>query len=98
MYERKANDGHTVEWKPERQDLAEQAMEEHKGKGVPENVTLPGEANVPVDADTARSIIHTYRRLVLDRDIREAFDAEEEERAEELKEAYLNHTGEEWQE
>lgn len=96
MYERESC-GRSVVWGPEHHDLAEQAMEEHKGQGVPEHVTLPDDANVPVDADTAASIRHTYRRLVLDRDIRAALDEEDEELAEELKKEYQKHTGEEWE-
>lgn len=98
MYEKESNTGHKVVWKPEHTDLAEQAIEKHKGKGVPENVTLPDEANVPVDSDTARSIGYTYKRLVLDRYIRAALDEGDEEIAEELKEEYQEHTGEEWEE
>jgi len=98
MYERKSSSGHVVEWNPEHSGLAEQAIEEQKGQGVPESVTLPDDASVPVDADTASAIRHTYRRLVLDRNIRAALDGEDEELAEELKEEYHEHTGEEWQE
>jgi len=109
MYIKSSQSGQKVVWKPKNQKLAEQAMEEHKGQGVPEHVTLPDDASVPVGADTARAIRHTYRTLVLDRDIRAALDAaedaEDEEteeehlaEAEELQERYKDHTGEEWEE
>jgi len=98
MYERESRQGITVSWHPDDEKLAEQAIEEHKGQGVPEDVTLPDDASVPVDADTARSIRHTYKTLVLDRDIRAALDEGDDELAEELKEEYQGHTGEEWQE
>ena len=94
MYKRESKTGYTVMWSPEHEDLAKQAIEKHKGQGVPENVAFPDGANVPVDADTAASIRHTYRRLVLDRGIRAAHDKEDER----LKEEYQKHTGKEWQE
>lgn len=98
MYEKTSKSGHKVVWEPEHEDLAEQAIEEYKGKGVPENVTLPDEANVPVDDETADSIRHRYRALVLDKDIKAALDNGNDTLAEELKEEYQGHTGEEWHE
>lgn len=98
MYKKMSNSGHTIKWNPQHTDLAEQAIEEYKGQGVPENVTLPDDAPVPVDGDTAKSIRHTYKTLVLDKDIRAALDEGDETLAEEFKEKYENHTGEEWEE
>ena len=96
MYERESSSGHKVQWNPKHSDLAKQAIEKHKGKGVPKNVTISNDANVSVEADTAASIRHTYKALVIDRDIRAALDEGDGEIVEELKEKYQEHTGEEW--
>ena len=61
MYERMTNSGHTVKWNPDDEELAEQAMEDQKGNGVPTDVNIPDDANVPVEADIAAQIRERYR-------------------------------------
>ena len=62
MYERKSETGHTVEWSPEHEELAEQAMQEvvarfDEWNGVP--YSLEGE--------TAREVRERYAELVEER-------------------------------
>lgn len=83
MYKRNTNSGHDVVWNPEHTDLAEQAMKEMQEEGgVPLHVTLPEDANVPLESDVAAQVKERYKYLVreqdLDEAIRAALDAQEE--------------------
>lgn len=62
MYERN-QDGIIVEWAPDDEELALQAMEDVDGTGVSDESTLPNDANVPVDIKTAKEIKARYREL-----------------------------------
>ena len=53
MYKRKSESGHTVEWKPDDEDVAKEAMEK-----------VVGEINVEVDPETAEKIRERYRELI----------------------------------
>ena len=52
MYTRKSTSSHTVEWNPEHEDKAEEAMLE-----------VVGEVGVEVDAETASKIQERYQEL-----------------------------------
>lgn len=66
MYERKSNSEHTVQWKPDDEDAAAQAIADTDGTGV----NLPAEAieNANVDlldkVDVARSVRERYAEIV----------------------------------
>lgn len=64
MYERETETGQKVVWGPDDQNAAKQAMADVPGTGVPDQVTLPEEANVPLDGDTAQQVRDRYRELV----------------------------------
>ena len=64
MYFRETNSGNTVEWNPENETLAKQAMEETPGTGVPDHVTLPDSAPVKVSEDVARKVRERYQELL----------------------------------
>ena len=67
MYERETNSAHNVEWNPDDAALAEQAMNDVDGTGVPGTHNLPDEANVPVEAEVAQSVRERYNDLLADR-------------------------------
>ena len=52
MYERKTESGHEVEWNPEHEEEAEEAM-----------IEVVGEIGVEVDRETASEIRERYRDL-----------------------------------
>lgn len=62
MYERSTASGHLVTW-TESGQLAELAMELVPDTGVPAHVSLPDDANVPVEADVAAQVRDVHRML-----------------------------------
>ena len=57
MYERKSYSGHTVEWNPEHEAEAEEAMLE-----------VVGEIGIEVDRETATEIREEYQNLTEDKE------------------------------
>ena len=53
MYERKSQSGHKVEWNPEHEEEAKEAMQE-----------VVGETNVAVKKETSKEIRERYRELI----------------------------------
>jgi len=89
MYERQANDGHTVRWTGyENDDLAAHAMEITPDTGVPEHANVPDEANVPVEADVAAGVRQAYRWLELVAEYDGEGEALDYDDREELRERY----------
>lgn len=63
MYERENEDGVKITFNPRLPARAEQAMKDVQGTGVPDTHTLPDDANVPLDEDTARKVHERYVEL-----------------------------------
>lgn len=70
MYYRIKN-GYRVDWQPEDEELAVQAMEDVKGpdpqKGVPEHVKLPEEAAVELPDAAAKNVRTRYEELYVEK-------------------------------
>lgn len=66
FYRRDSN-GHKIDWQPDDDDLAKQALENTPKTGVPDHAMIPEDAPVEVDNQTAKAIREEYQRLHIDK-------------------------------
>jgi hypothetical protein len=62
-YKRKSNSGHSIEWLPENEDAAAQAIVEVSGTGINEKSTAK-EKHVELDKETAQLVGRRYDKII----------------------------------
>ena len=60
MYTRISNSGQEVEWNPENEQFAEQAMKMVPETGVPDSAELPGDAPVELEQSVGAKVNQVY--------------------------------------